>query len=335
MHRSRFSRRMIGANPVAAMLALVAMVSVVSADHAGAQAWPTQPVKIVVPYGAGGLGDVQARLIADRLTKRLGQTFVIENRPGAGGTTAIESVIRAPKDGYTLLFIAGLHYTILPHMQNLKYDPFKDLEPISISGRWGMVVGVNVDSPIGSLRELIDYARANPGKVDYSSAGPGGANHLAGAALAGREKLNMVHIPFGSGPASLTAVMSKNVFVHFGNPTDIIAAAKGGKIKAIAVSTPKRMPQIPDVPTMSETIPGYDLTFWAGFVAAAGTPKNIIDRAANTLAEISREDDMVKRLYDLGIESTAIMPAEFLEIVNKERSFYEALAESAGLQRPR
>lgn len=298
-----------------------------------AQNWPTRSVKIVVPYGAGGLADVHARLIADRLSTRLGQPFVIENRPGAGGTTAISGVLRSPADGYTLLFIAGLHYTILPLMQNLTYDPFKDLEPLSVSGRWGAVLGVHPDQPMKTLREFIDFARANPGKIDYSSAGLGGANHLAGAALAGREKLNMVHVPFGSGPASLTAVLSKNIFAHFGNSSDMIEPVKAGTIKALAVTTPKRMPQLPDVPTMGETIPGFDLSFWVGFVAAKGTPGNVIETAARTIADVSRDEAIVKRLYDLGIEATSIPPSGFIEMVNRERPFFENLAQTAGLRR--
>lgn len=300
---------------------------------APAEEWPTRPVRIVVPYGAGGLGDVQARLTAERLGKVLGQTVVIENRPGAGGTTAIESVIRAPKDGYTFLFIAGLHYTMLPLMQKLSYDPFTDLEPILISGQWGMVYGVHLDSPVNSLKELIDYARANPGKVDYSTAGPGGANHLAAAALAGHEKLEMVHVPFGSGPASLTALMSKQIFLHAGNPTDMIAATRAGKIKALAVSTPRRMPQLPNVPTAAETIPGFQLEFWVGFVAAKGTPAPVVEKASKALAEVARDPDLVKRLRDLGIESVALPPADFVAIARKEKPFYENLADKAGLRR--
>jgi tripartite-type tricarboxylate transporter receptor subunit TctC len=318
---------------IAVLLAAAAALVVGSAPVALAQEWPTRPVKIVVPYGAGGLGDVQARLTAEHLSKVIGETVLVENRPGAGGTTAIQSVIRAPKDGYTLLFIAGLHFTMLPLMQKLSYDPFNDLEPILISGRWGMVYGVNIDSPVNSLRDLIDYARANPGKVDYSTAGPGGANHLAAAALAGHEKLDMVHVPFGSGPASLMAVMSKQVFLHAGNPTDMIEATLARKIKALAVSTPQRMPQLPDVPTASETIPGFELVFWVGFVAAKGTPHAVIDRASKALAEVARDPDMAKRLRDLGIESTAIMPAEFLETARREKPFYENLADKAGLRR--
>lgn len=326
----RLSRKAFGGS-LAALLVVAAAVAL--SGHAVAQEWPTRPVKVVVPYGAGGLGDVNARMISDRLTKRLGQPFVIENRPGAGGTTAIASVLRAPKDGYTLLFIAGLHYTILPLMQNISYDPFTDLEPISISGRWGTVLGIHPDQPIKSLKEFIDFARANPGKIDYSSAGLGGANHLAGAALAGHQKLEMVHVPFGSGPASITALMSKSVFAHFGNSSDMIQPVKGGLIRALAVSTPKRMPQLPDVPTFSETLPGFELTYWVGFVAATGTPKSAIDIAARTIAEISREEEIVKKLYELGIESTSIGPAGFVEIVNKERPYFKSIAETAGLKR--
>lgn len=300
---------------------------------ATAEEWPNRTVRIIVPYGAGGLGDTHTRLMAERLTKRLGQSFVVENRPGAGGTTAIDAVLRMPRDGYTFVFIGGMQYTLLPLMQKLSYDPYKDLQPVAIVGRWGMVLGVNVESPISSFKEFIAYARANPGKVDYSSAGPGGANHLAGAALAGREKLDMVHVPFGSGPQSLMAVMSKNIFAHFGNPTDMIQATRGGKIKSLAVSSPKRMPQLPEVPTMSETIPGFELTFWQGFIAAGGIPPEAVERMSKTLGEISQEPEMVKRLYDLGIESTAIMPAEFRQIAERERAFYEQLADSAGLRR--
>ena len=221
-----------------------------------AQAWPTRTVKVVVPYAPGGVTDTMARVTADRLGKMLGQTFYIENKPGAGGAIGIDYALHSPHDGYTILFVGSTLFTVLPLAQKVNYEPLKDLVPISITGTNGMVLVAAKDAPYSTLREFIDYARAHPGKITYSSGGPATNNHLPMAWLGGLEHLDMVHVPFRGGQQALQAVLAKSVDVHFGNSSDLIEPVKSGQVKALAVSTLQRMPQLPDVPTVAETIPG-------------------------------------------------------------------------------
>src|SRR3954452_9808900 len=236
-----------------------------SATSAYSQQWPTRSVKVVVPYGAGGVTDTMARLTADRLTKTLGQSFVIENKVGAGGAIGIDYAMSLPRDGYTILFVGSTLFTVLPLAQKVNYEPLKDLIPVSITGTNGMVMVVPKDSPFTTLKEFVEYARKNTGKITYSSGGPATNHHLATAYLAGKEKLDMVHVPFKGGQPALTAVMSKSVDMLFGNSSDLIEPVKAGTVRAIAVSTPKRMPQLPDVPTVAEIYPGYDYIAWNGY----------------------------------------------------------------------
>ena len=209
---------------------------VASTQAAFAQQWPNRTVKVVVPYGVGGVTDTMARLTADRLGKAFNQTFVIENKLGAGGAIGVDYALNSPQDGYTILFIGSTLFTVLPLAQKVNYEPLKTLLPVSITGTNGMVLVVDKNAPYSTLREFIDYARTNPGKITYSSGGPATNNHLSTAYLAGKEGLDMVHVPFGGGQAALTAVLSKSVDMHFGNSSDLIEPVKSGTVKALAVS---------------------------------------------------------------------------------------------------
>ena len=246
-----------------------------SVTQALAQQWPTRPVKVVVPYGAGGVTDTMARLTADRLTKALGQSFVIENKVGAGGAIGVDYALSLPRDGYTILFVGSTLFTVLPLAQKVNYEPLKDLVPVSITGTNGMVMVVPKDLPFKTLKEFVDYARANPGKITYATGGPATNNHLATAYFAGKEKLDMVHVPFKGGQPALTAVMSKSVDMLFSNSSDLIEPAKAGTVRALAVSTPKRMPQLPDVPAVAEIYPGYDYIAWNGYAVPGGVPQEV------------------------------------------------------------
>ncbi len=268
-----------------------------------AQQWPTRTVKVVVPYGVGGVTDTMARVTADRLGKALNQTFVIENKPGAGGAIGVDYALNAPKDGHTILFVGSTLFTVLPLARQVNYVPLKDLVPVSITGTNGMVLVVAKDAPYSTLREFIDYARQNPGKITYSSGGASTNNHLSTAYLAGKEKLDMVHVPFGGGQAALTAVLSKSVDMHFGNSSDLIEPVKSGTVKALAVSTRERMPQLPNVPTVAETVPGYEYVAWNGYATPGGVPAEVAGRLAEALRVIARDPEIIKIFANLGIDS--------------------------------
>jgi tripartite-type tricarboxylate transporter receptor subunit TctC len=298
-----------------------------------AQQWPTRTVKVVVPYGVGGVTDTMARVTADRLGKMLNQTFVIENKLGAGGAIGVDYVMHAPQDGYTILFIGSTLFTVLPLAQKVNYEPLKDLMPVSITGTNGMVMVVDKNAPYSTLREFIDYAKANPGKLTYSSGGPATNNHLSTAYLAGKEGLDMVHVPFGGGQAALTAVLSKSVDMHFGNSSDLIEPVRSSTVKALAVSTPKRMPQLPDVPTVAETIPGFEYLAWNGYAVTGGVPAEVSDRLAEALKVIARDPEIIKVFGNLGIESAGTTPEEAAESIRKDMPIYAQVVDMAGVRR--
>ena len=304
-----------------------------SIDSGHAQQWPSRTVKVVVPYGVGGVTDTMARLTADRLTKMLGQTFVIENKLGAGGAIGVDYVMHSPQDGYTILFIGSTLFTVLPLAQKVNYEPLKDLVPVSITGTNGMVMVVGKDAPYSTLREFIAYARANPGKITYSSGGPATNNHLSTAYLAGKENLDMVHVPFGGGQAALTAVLSKSVDMHFGNSSDLIEPVRSGTVKALAVSTPKRMPQLPDVPTVAETVPGYEYLAWNGYAVTGGVPAEVSGKLAEALRVIAKDPEVIKTFGNLGIESTGTTQEEAIASIRKDMPIFAQTVDMAGVRR--
>ncbi len=298
-----------------------------------AQQWPGRPVKVVVPYGAGGVTDTMARLTADRLGKIFKQTFIVEDKPGAGGALGVDYAIHSPQDGYTILFVGSTLFTVLPLVQDVDYLPLKDLVPVSITGTNGMVLVVAEDAPYLSLSEFIAFARAHPGKVTYSSGGTGTNNHLSTAYLAGKEGLDMVHVPFRGGQAALEAVLSKSVDMHFGNSSDLIEPVKSGSMKALAVSTPQRMPQLPDVPTVAETIPGFKYLAWNGYAVTGGVPAEVRKRLAVALTVVAHDPSVVKTFANLGIESVGTTPEQALESVRKDIAVYGRIVDMAGLRR--
>jgi tripartite-type tricarboxylate transporter receptor subunit TctC len=298
-----------------------------------AEQWPTRTVKVVVPYGVGGVTDIMARVTADRLSKMLKQSFVIENKVGAGGAIGVDYALNSPRDGYTILFVGSTLFTVLPLAQKVNYEPLKDLVPVSITGTNGMVMVVGKDAPYSTLRQFIDYAKANPGKINYSSGGPATNNHLSTAYLAGLEGLDMVHVPFAGGQKALTAVLSNTVEMHFGNSSDLIEPVKSGTVKALAVSTRTRMPQLPNVPTVAETVPGYEYVAWNGYAVPGGIPGEVATRLAEALGVIARDPEIVKIFSNLGIESVGSTPAEAVESVRKDLPIYAKMVDMAGVRR--
>jgi tripartite-type tricarboxylate transporter receptor subunit TctC len=314
---------------------VAAACSMVLATTTGsfADEWPSRTVHVVVPYGAGGVTDTMARLTADRLSKALHQSFVVENKPGAGGALGVSYAMHSAQDGYTILFVGSTLFTVLPLNRDVSYVPLKDLVPVSITGTNGMVMVVNKDAPWSTLREFLDYVKANPGKVTYASGGVATNNHLDTAYLAGMEKLDMVHVPFTGGQASVAAVLSKTVDMHFGTSSDLIEPVKSGLVKALAVSTPKRMPQLPDVPTVAETVPGYEYIAWNGYAVTGGVPQEVISRLERALQPIAKDPEVNKVFSNLGIESVGGTQAQALESLKKDMPVYSKMVDMAGVRK--
>ena len=311
----------------------VAAMLFAGAGLAHAQDWPARPVKVVVPYGPGGIADVFARITADRLTKVLGQPFVVESRAGAGGAIGTEYVVRSPPDGYTLYFAGGGQFSVLPLMQKLSYDPLKELAPISMVTLNGMAFAVNNDLPVRSLREFISYARANPGKINYGATGLGSSSHLAPAAFAARERLDMVVVPYTATPPSIVALINGTIQLFFGNVSDILGSVQGGKARLLAFSTAQRLPQFPDIPTVAETVPNFVMTGWNGYFAPAGTPRPIIDRLSQAVAQVCRDPEVVKLMAELSVNAVGSRPDELAAAIAADLPIYRAAVEAAGLMR--
>jgi tripartite-type tricarboxylate transporter receptor subunit TctC len=218
-------------------------------------------------------------------------------------------------------------------MQKLSYDPVKDLAPISIVATNGMALAVNLDLPVHSVRELIDYAKANPGKLNYGTGGVGTSSHLVPAAFAARTGLDMVAIPYQSTPASILGIYSGMVQVLFGNIPDIVESYRNGRVRLLGLSNTERIPQFPDVPTIAETVPGFVMTGWNAYFAPAGTPQPIIRRLSQAIAAICRDGDVIKTMSGLSLEPGGNSPDELAEIIRQELPIYEAAATAAGLRR--
>jgi tripartite-type tricarboxylate transporter receptor subunit TctC len=300
---------------------------------ANAQEWPNRPVRVIIPYGPGGISDVAGRITADRLSKMLGQPFVIESRGGAGGAIGTEYAVRSPNDGYTLYFGGGSQFSVVPLMQKLSYDPVKDLMPVSMITLNGMALAVNLDLPVRSTREFIDYARANPGRINYGSNGLGTSSHLVPAAFAARERLDMVAVPYQATPPSILALMTGTVHMFFGNISDVAESVRSNKVRLLAISTDKRIAQFPDTPTISETVPNFVMTAWNGYFAPANTPRPIIDRLSQALAAICRDPEVRKIMSNMGVDAIGGTPEHLAAAIQQDLPVYRAAAEAAGLRR--
>jgi tripartite-type tricarboxylate transporter receptor subunit TctC len=312
-------------------LALLGSVIVPGSAPATAQDWPTRTVKVVAPVGPGGVTDTLARLTADRLAKMFGKPFVVENRAGGGGAIGTEYAARAPNDGYSFYFGGGAQFIITPLIKKLTYDPIKDLTPISMVSLNGMGLVVAPDLPVHSLAEFIAYVKSNPGKVNFGVSGIGQSSHLAPAVMAAREKLDMVMVPYQTVPQAMVGLLSGVIHMYFGNISDVIEFVRTNKVRLLGISTERRTAQFPDTPTISETIPNFVFTSWIGYFAPTGTPRSIIDQVSRAVAEICHDQEIVKLLKNMGIDSIGNTPDEFTAVIQHDMPIARSAVEAAGL----
>src|SRR5262245_47076135 len=245
---------------------------------AGAQAWPSRPVRLIVPIGAGGATDIFARLIGQWLSERLGQPFIVENRPVGGRNTGPEAVLRPPADGYTLLMAGAFNAINATLYGNLKFNFVRDVTPVAGVIRGGLAVVVNQSVPANTLPELISYAKANPGRMSYGSTGIGSSNHLANELFNYLAGVKMTHVPYRSAAPALTDLLTGQVQIMFASIVTAIEYVKAGRLRALAVTTAARSDALPDTPTVSEFVPGYEASTWYGIVAPRNTPAGIVGR---------------------------------------------------------
>lgn len=311
---------------VAGLCALV--VTPMSAARAD---WPERPVTVVVPYAAGGNTDIMARLASDALTQKLGQPFIVENRPGAGGAIATQLVVSSPPDGYRLLFASTAQTSIVPYAQKVKYDATRDLAPIAIFGQNFSVLAISAKVPAKDLGGFLAYARANPGKINYGSGGTGTVAHLISASLGVRAGLDMVHVPYKGGSQSVTDLLSGQIEMYFGNSAELLPFSGSDSIRLIAVGTLKRVKQLPEVPAVAEVIPGFSMPAWNGFLAPAGTPRAIIELVSRETLAATQLPSITRKLYDLGIEPGVANADEHAAIIREEQGVYAAAVKAAGI----
>jgi len=281
--------------------------------------WPTRPVTVVVPFSAGGITDTMARIMSSYLSTKLGQPFVVDNRDGASGAIAAEAVAHANPDGYTLLLGATPQISIVPYMQHVNYNPKKDLVPTSIFGTDPFVMMVRSDLPVKTTREFIDYAKASPGKLTFASGGNATISRLAASLFLARAGLDLVHIPYRGGAPAMVDMLGHHVDMYFGSAVDVAPVKEDPRIRVLAVTSAKSSPLFPDLPPISDVLPGYNLTTWNGLMAPAGTPKEVIDKITQGIIEAAHDPDIRVKLKNANVEPVGSTTAEFQKTINDEQ----------------
>jgi len=308
---------------------LFAMLVLACTAHAQ---FPARAIKIVVPYAAGGLPETMTRAVTPKLGEALGQPVVVENMGGAGGISGVTEVARAQPDGYTLLVADVGQIAINPHLfSKLPYAPLKDLAPVSLIGTSPLYLVAHPSVPVNTLQELVAYAKANPGKLNYGSSGIGSIHHLATEALKAGFGIDLVHVPYKGTGQSVPALLGGQVALLYSALPSIAGHLKDGKVKILAISSAKRAAQTPDVPTVAESgIPGYDYVAEIGLLAPAGTPREIIQRLAGEVAKVVKQPDVVQRFTQLGIDPVGSTPQEYAALNKADYEKYARLVKASG-----
>jgi len=311
---------------------IAATLAVVVATHAAAQAWPAKPIRLVVPFPPGGAVDFYARVVQQPLSEVLGQTVVIDNKAGASGMVGAEAVAKAPPDGYTLLLgnIASLaiNVGIYPKMP---YDPLKDFTPIVRTVDVNYVLVVHPSVPAKSVPELIAYAKANPGKLSYGSAGSGSLPHLGTELFKAQTGTDMVHVPYKGGGPMVTDLLGGSVQVVIGDQANLMPHVQSGKLRALAVATSKRSPNAPDLPTIAETgLAGFDATAWQGLVGPAGMPPDVVRRLNDAFNKVMAMPAVRDKLVGGGLEPVGGTPDQFGRFIGSEIAKWTKIAKDVG-----
>jgi tripartite-type tricarboxylate transporter receptor subunit TctC len=294
-----------------------------------AQDYPARPVKIVVPYPPGGVPDVLARTVGQRLSESLGQQFVAENRPGAGGITAMMTVVNSPADGYTLVMADPAQTAINAYLyRNIPYDTLRDFAPVSVVAS---SIQYLASSPkFGSFQDLVAHAKANPGKLTYGSAGIGSIHHIGMESINAALGIKMLHVPYKGTSQSVPAFVAGEVQVVMSSLPTLISHVKAGKAKLLAVTSPKRSPQTPEVPAVAEFIPGYDFTTGIGLLARAGTPAPILSKLGGEIAKAMKHPQTVARLTPLGMTPVGSTPVEYADLIRRDLKKFATAVKISG-----
>jgi tripartite-type tricarboxylate transporter receptor subunit TctC len=307
----------------------VASASIGSATN---HVYPSRSVRIIVGFSAGATGDTVARLIGQSLSERLGQPFIVENRPGAGSNIAIEAAVHAPPDGYTILYFtpaAAINATLY---DKLNYNFIRDVASVARIGQQGDVMEVNPSVPVKTVSEFIAYAKANPGKINIASSGTGSTPHMAGELFKMMTKVNLVHVPYRGEAPALIDLLGGQVQLMFGTIPSSIEHIRTGKLRALAVTTPTRAEVLPDLPTVAEFVPGYEVVSWQGFGVPRNTPMEIINKLNSAINAALADPKIKEGLADVGNTVTPGSPAEFAKLIADETEKWGKVIRAANLR---
>jgi tripartite-type tricarboxylate transporter receptor subunit TctC len=299
---------------------------------ARAEAYPTRPVHLVVPVAPGGALDILARLIGQWLTDHMGQTFVIENRPGGGTNIGVDVVAHAPPDGYTLLLIPQSVTTNATLYRDLNFNFIRDIVPIAMISKLPLVMEITDSIPAKTVPEFIAYAKANPGKISMASGGSGSASHIGGEFFKMKTGIDMVHVPYRGGAPALVDLIGGQVQIMFSPLPESLAAIKAGKVRALAVTTAERSQALPDLPTVAETIPGFEASTWQGIGAPKGTPAEIVDKLNKEINAALADPKIKERLADLGSIPTPLSPAAYEKLIADETDKWGQVIRDANIK---
>jgi tripartite-type tricarboxylate transporter receptor subunit TctC len=298
-------------------------------------AWPEKPVRIIVPFAAGGTTDVVARQLAQKLSEAWNQSVVVENKPGAGGNIGSDLVAKSPNDGYTLLMTSGSIVAANPHMyKNMGFDPVKDLAPITNVASGPQVIVVSANTPAKDLKEFIAYAKSNPKKVNFGSAGIGTQTHLAGENLAFQAGMELVHVPYKGESAALTDLIGGQIQMVPANFAAALPHIQGGRIRCLAVTSKERHPQLKDCPAAAEFVPGFVNDGWWGLMAPAGTPRDVLEKVQADSAKILHSEEFKSRFAQQGMVPVANKPDELAAAIREESKVWARVIKERGLAQP-
>jgi tripartite-type tricarboxylate transporter receptor subunit TctC len=312
---------------------LAAIASLASTSALASDAFPSKPIRILVGFSPGGSNDIVARLIAPKLSEGLGQQVVIDNKPGAGGNIAASAMLSAPADGHTLMMCTTGTLSIQPHLIKAPFNPETDLLPVTQIANAPYLLLVNAALPVKDVKELVAYAKAKPGIINFASSGNGTGGHLAGEMLKARAGIDIVHVPYKGTGQAMTDLLAGQVSMIFDQPVSSMPYAQSGKLRILAVASPRRLPALPDVPTVAEAgIPAFDPVTWTGLCAAKGTPAAAIERMQREVAKVLAMPEISKRLIQDGLEPVGSTPQKFREFLVADKRKWGAVIKESNVK---
>jgi tripartite-type tricarboxylate transporter receptor subunit TctC len=317
---------------IARLSALVVLLAFNVAAHA--QAWPAKPVRVIIPWPPGQATDISARLVGQKLQESLGQPFVMDNKPGAGGIIGTETAVKSPNDGYTLLAFSSGPISIAPVVQKTSYDPLRDLVPVSVVAITNYALVTSASFPAANAKELLAELRANPDKYTFSSSGTAATTHLICEAFAAAAGIKVRHIPYKGSVPGLTDVMNGQVTFTLETLASTVPHIRSGKLRAYGVSLGRRSSVLPEVPPIAESggLPGFDIGGWVGYAAPAGTPREVVQRLGAEIAKALQSPELRERFVNIGLDPVGMSPEESVAFIKRDQERYAAIVKSANIR---